>query len=122
MAKIAINGFGRIGRWFFRVAFGDKDLEIVAINDLADPKTLKYLLKYDSVYGRYNKEIKGVKFLAEKDPSKLPWKKLGVDIVIESTGFFTDAVKARAHLDAGAGRGVITAAASVGAHTRVNGV
>ncbi|OGF69011.1 type I glyceraldehyde-3-phosphate dehydrogenase [Candidatus Giovannonibacteria bacterium RIFCSPLOWO2_02_FULL_45_14] len=122
MAKIAINGFGRIGRSFFRVAFGDKDLEIVAINDLADPKTLKYLLKYDSVYGRYNKEIKGVKFLAEKDPSKLPWKKLGVDIVIESTGFFTDAVKARAHLDAGAGRVVITAPASGGANTALIGV
>ena len=107
--RVAINGFGRIGRAFFRAVFGDKDLEIVAINDLADPKTLKYLLRYDSVYGRYEKDPKGVKFLAEKDPVKLPWSSLGVDIVVESTGLFTSAEKARAHIAAGAKRVVITA-------------
>ena len=79
-------------------------------------------MKYDSVYGRYNKEIKSVKFLAEKDPSKLPWKKLGVDIVIESTGFFTDAVKAKTHLDAGAKRVVITAPAKGDVATALIGV
>ena len=107
--RVAINGFGRIGRAFFRAVFGDKDLEIVAINDLADPKTLKYLLRYDSVYGRYEKDPKGVKFLAEKDPMKLPWNSLGVDIVVESTGLFTSTEKARAHIAAGAKRVVITA-------------
>ena len=122
MAKIAINGFGRIGRSFFRAAHGLSGFDIVAINDLADPETLKYLLKYDSVYGRYNKEIKSVKFLAEKDPSKLPWKKLDVDIVIESTGFFTDAVKAKTHLDAGAKRVVITAPAKGDVATALIGV
>ena len=122
MAKIAINGFGRIGRSFFRAAHGLPGFDIVAINDLADPETLKYLLKYDSVYGRYNKEIKSVKFLAEKDPSKLPWKKLDVDIVIESTGFFTDAVKAKTHLDAGAKRVVITAPAKGDVATALIGV
>ena len=107
--RVAINGFGRIGRAFFRAVFGDKDLEIVAINDLADPKTLKYLLRYDSVYGRYEKDPKSVKFLAEKDPVKLPWSSLGVDIVVESTGLFISAEKARAHIAAGAKRVVITA-------------
>src|SRR3989344_5465236 len=107
--RVAINGFGRIGRAFLRTAFGDKDLEIVAINDLADPKTLKYLLRYDSVYGRYEKDPQGVKFLAEKDPMKLPWSSLGVDIVVESTGLFTSAEKAQAHIAAGAKRVVITA-------------
>ena len=107
--RVAINGFGRIGRAFFRAVFGDKDLEIVAINDLADPKTLKYLLRYDSVYGRYEKDPQGVKFLAEKDPMKLPWNSLGVDIVVESTGLFTSTEKARAHIAAGAKRVVITA-------------
>src|SRR3990167_2448810 len=87
--KIAINGFGRIGRSFFRAAFGDADFDIVAINDLTDTKTLAYLLKYDSVYGRYSKDIKArdghfvveakdIKVLAEKDPAKLPWKELGI--------------------------------------------
>src|SRR3989344_9086625 len=109
MAKIAINGFGRIGRSFFRGAFGLPGLDIVAVNDLADKKTLRYLLKYDSVYGRFLKEPKGVKFLAEKDPANLPWKKLGVDIVVESTGLFTDGEKAKAHLAAGAKRVGITA-------------
>ncbi len=122
MAKIAINGFGRIGRSFFRAAFGLKDFDIIAVNDLGDEKTLRYLLKYDSVYGRYLKEPKGVKFLAEKDPAKLPWKKLGVDIVVESTGFFTDGEKAKVHLDAGAKRVVITAPSTGDVVTALVGV
>ena len=107
MVKIAINGFGRIGRSFFRAAYG-LDFDIIVINDLGDEKTLRYLLKYDSVYGRYEKDPKGVKFLAEKDPAQLPWKKLGVDIVVESTGLFTDGKKAKVHLGAGAKRVLIT--------------
>ena len=122
MAKIAINGFGRIGRSFFRVAFGNQDIDIVAVNDLADEKTLRYLLKYDSAYGRFLKEPKGVKFLAEKDPAKLPWKKLGVDVVVESTGLFTDGGKAKVHLDAGAKRVVITAPATGDVVTALVGV
>lgn len=122
MAKIAINGFGRIGRLFFRQAFGHKDLEIVAINDLGDCANLAYLLKYDTVYGRYPKKVeakegalvvdgKEVKFVQEKDPTKLPWKDLGVDIAVESTGVFESYEKAKAHIVAGAKRVVITAPA-----------
>src|SRR3989338_2057332 len=122
MAKIAINGFGRIGRSFFRAAYGAPDFDIVAINDLGDEKTLRYLLKYDSVYGRFLKEPKGVEFIAEKDPVKLPWKKLGVDIVVESTGLFTDGEKAKAHLVAGARRVVITAPATGDVLTALVGV
>lgn len=132
-AKIAINGFGRIGRSFFRAAYGSSDFEIAAINDLTDAKTLAYLLKYDSVYGRYDRAVdateKGIAaddreipVFAEKDPSKLPWAKLGIDIVIESTGFFTDGAKARAHIDAGAKRAVITAPASGDVATALIGV
>jgi len=122
MAKIAINGFGRIGRSFFKAAYGMPDFGIVAINDLADEKTLKYLLKYDSVYGRYLKEPHGVQFLAEKDPAKLPWKKLGIDVVVESSGFFTTSEKAKVHLDAGAKRVVITAPATGDVVTALVGV
>ena len=122
MTKVAINGFGRIGRSFFRAAFTADGLDIVAVNDLTDEKTLRYLLRYDSVYGRYNKEPNGVKFFAEKDPAKLPWKDLGVDIVIESTGFFASAEKAKAHLDAGAKRVVITAPSGDGVVTALVGV
>src|SRR3990167_7862290 len=122
MAKIAINGFGRIGRSFFKAAYGMPDFGIVAINDLADEKTLKYLLKYDSVYGRYLKEPHGVQFLAEKDPAKLPWKKLGIDVVVESSGFFTTSEKAKVHLDAGAKRVVITAPATGDVITALVGV
>ena len=122
MAKIAINGFGRIGRSFFRAAYRNPDLEIVAINDLAEVDSLKYLLKYDSVYGRFDKEIEGVDFLAEKDPTNLPWEKMGVDVVIESSGFFTDGAKAKAHLDAGAKKVVITAPASGDVTTALIGV
>ncbi|MDP3991764.1 MAG: type I glyceraldehyde-3-phosphate dehydrogenase [Candidatus Colwellbacteria bacterium] len=122
MAKIAINGFGRIGRLFFRETISNPNLEIVAINDLGNLENLAYLLKYDTVYGRYDKEIKieggslvvdgkAVKCLQEKDPTKLPWKDLGIDVAIEATGFFESYEQAKAHLDAGAKRVVITAPA-----------
>jgi glyceraldehyde 3-phosphate dehydrogenase len=118
-AKIAINGFGRIGRNAFKIAFERSDLEIVAINDLTDNKTLAYLLKYDSNYGTYHHDVsadeegitvngKKIKVLAEKDPALLPWGGLGVDLVIESTGFFTDKEGAGKHLTAGAKRVVIS--------------
>lgn len=121
-ARIAINGFGRIGRLFFRSAFGTQDFEIVAVNDLGDCENLAYLLKYDTVYGRYGKNVevkngnlvvdgKEIKFLQVKDPAGLPWKDLKVDIVIESTGLFESYEKAKVHLDAGAKRVVITAPA-----------
>lgn len=120
--KIAINGFGRIGRIFFRQAFGTPDIEIAAVNDLGSLENIAYLLKYDSVYGRYEKEVetKGgdlivagqkIKFFSEKDPSRLPWKELKIDIAVESTGVFDSYEKAKAHLDAGAKRAVITAPA-----------
>jgi glyceraldehyde 3-phosphate dehydrogenase len=120
--NIAINGFGRIGRVFFRQAFGRNNFNIVAINDLSDPQNLLYLLKYDSVYGRYEKELslkenkfliedKEVLIFSEKDPANLPWKDLNIDLVVESTGFFTTFEKAKAHLLAGAKRVVITAPA-----------
>ncbi|MDO8521660.1 MAG: type I glyceraldehyde-3-phosphate dehydrogenase [bacterium] len=125
MTKIAINGFGRIGRGFVRAIYQSGkqgELEIVAINDLAPAENLAYLLKYDSVYGRFGKEVttsngklivggKEIPVLAEKDPAKLPWRDLGVDIVVESTGFFTTAEKARGHIEAGAKRVVISAPA-----------
>ncbi len=131
--KIAINGFGRIGRSFFRAAYGAPGFDIIAVNDLTDTKTLAYLLKYDSVYGRYAKEVsaadhelavdgKKIRALAEKEPQKLPWKDLDIDIVVESTGFFTSGDKARAHLDAGAKRVVITAPASGDVVTALVGV
>jgi len=118
--KIAINGFGRIGRIFFRHAFECSDVEIIAINDLVVPEIMAYLLEYDTVYGHYEKsvEIRGgelvvngkkIKILQEKDPSRLPWKELDIDIVIESTGVFESEEKAAAHLSAGAKRVVITA-------------
>jgi len=120
--NIAINGFGRIGRVFFRQAFGRNNFNIVAINDLSDPQNLLYLLKYDSVYGRYEKELilkenkfliedKEVLIFSEKDPANLPWKDLNIDLVVESTGFFTNFEKAKAHILAGAKRVVITAPA-----------
>ena len=120
--KIAINGFGRIGRIFFRHAFGHPDIDIVAINDLGAPENMVYLLKYDTVYGLYDKLVevkndklivngKEIRVLQEKDPSKLPWKKMNVDIVVESTGVFESHEKAASHLAAGAKRVVITAPA-----------
>jgi glyceraldehyde 3-phosphate dehydrogenase len=123
--KVAINGFGRIGRATFRrIIDNHPDLEVVAINDLTDAKTLAHLLKYDSVYGIYKRSIKfsekellidGTKdgrrvlVLAEKDPANLPWKELGIDIVIESTGVFTDYESAKKHLEAGAKKVIISA-------------
>lgn len=121
-AKIAINGFGRIGRLFFRQVFGNKKLEVTVINDLGSIENLAYLLKYDSVYRRFDKEVQTkngdlvvggqrIKVLQEKEPSKLPWKKLNIDIVIEATGIFESFEKASVHLVAGAKRVVITAPA-----------
>lgn len=118
--KIAINGFGRIGRAFFKLAETSETVEVVAINDLGDVKNLAYLLTYDSVYGKSNFTIetekdalvvngRKVTFLQERDPSKLPWKELGIDIVLESTGVFDSYEKSRVHLDAGAKRVVISA-------------
>lgn len=111
--RVAINGFGRIGRNAFKVAFERSDMEVVALNDLTDTKTLAHLLKHDSNYGTYHYDVgydetgiivdgKHVIVLAETDPAKLPWKEHKVDVVIESTGFFVDPAKARAHIDAGA--------------------
>ncbi len=132
--KVAINGFGRIGRNYFRalVASG-ADLDVVAVNDLTDNKTLAHLLKYDSILGRFPGEIsfdddsitvdgKEIKAFAEKDPAQLPWADLGVDIVIESTGFFTDATKADAHIKAGAKKVLISAPAKNEDITIVMGV
>lgn len=120
MIKVAINGFGRIGRCFFKVALENKDLEIVAVNDLTDPENLAYLLRYDTVYGRWDKPVgvKGsnlivdgqkIKVLSEKDPALLPWKELEVDLVVESTGRFTDHENSSKHLSAGAKKVVISA-------------
>ncbi|PIP74010.1 MAG: type I glyceraldehyde-3-phosphate dehydrogenase [Candidatus Lloydbacteria bacterium CG22_combo_CG10-13_8_21_14_all_47_15] len=109
--RIAINGFGRIGRVFFRQAFNNPNFDIVAINDLGSKENLLYLLKHDSVYGIFEPELGAIEFLSENDPSRLPWKKLDVDIVVESTGAFTTFEKSKAHLDAGAKRVVITAPA-----------
>src|SRR5581483_10551022 len=123
-ARVAINGFGRIGRLFFRQAYGLPDIEIVAVNDLGDAENLAYLLKYDTVYGRYDKAVQAdaaqgtldvsgapIKFLQVKDPTQLPWKDLQIDVVIESTGLFDSYEKSKVHLDAGAKRVVITAPA-----------
>lgn len=119
-AKVAINGFGRIGRNAFKIAFDRSDLEIVAINDLADTKTLAYLLKHDSNYGTYGKSVEfdenhiivdgnSILVTAEKEPAKLPWKENEVDVVIESTGLFREKAAAKAHLTAGAKKVVISA-------------
>lgn len=120
--KIAINGFGRIGRNAFKLAFERSDIEIVAINDLTDTKTLAYLLKHDSTYGNYHREVsfnensiivdgKEIRVFAEKDPANLPWGQLEIDVVLEATGLFTDPAKARAHINAGAKKVVISAPA-----------
>lgn len=132
--RVAINGFGRIGRSAFKVAFERSDLEIVAINDLTDTKTLAHLLKYDSNYGTYQHKVghdekgitvkgKHIDVLAEKDPKALPWKEHKVDIVIESTGFFVDPALAKGHIEAGAKKVVLSAPAKgEGANTVVLGV
>lgn len=133
--RIAINGFGRIGRNAFKIAFDRADIEVVAINDLTDNKTLAHLLKHDSSYGEYAHEVssdehsitvdgKKIQTFAETDPAKLPWGDLAIDVVIESTGFFVDPAKARAHIDpAGAKKVIISAPAKGdGADTIVLGV
>jgi glyceraldehyde 3-phosphate dehydrogenase len=120
--KVGINGFGRIGRNVLRAAFGDPDIEIVAINDLTDAKTLAHLLKYDSIFGVFDADVEHtdgsitidgeeLKVIAERDPAALPWKDLGVDYVIESTGRFTNAADAKKHLQAGAKKVIISAPA-----------
>jgi len=132
--KVGINGFGRIGRNYFRALLAQgADLEVVAVNDLTDNKTLAHLLKYDSILGRFPGEVsyddqyltvdgKKIRALEERDPSKLPWGELGVDIVIESTGFFVDAEKAKAHIAAGAKKVLISAPAKNEDITIVMGV
>ena len=113
MTKVAINGFGRIGRAFFKLASMRDDLEIVAINDLAEKANLEYLLKYDSVYGKTGESIlekfRNLEFLQEREAGNLPWGDLGIDLVVESTGIFTSYEKAKVHLAAGAKRVVVTA-------------
>lgn len=131
--KVGINGFGRIGRNFFRTSYGNQDIEIVAINDLTDAKTLAHLLKYDSVFGIMNAAISAtenslivdgreIRILAERDPLKLPWGELGADIVVESTGFFTKREEAEKHLKAGAKKVIISAPAKGPDITIVMGV
>lgn len=131
--KIAINGFGRIGRAAFKAALHHPDLQVVAINDLTDTKTLAHLLKYDSCYGQYDQTVdytsdclvvdnKKYLVLAQKEPEKLPWKKLGVQIVIESTGRFTDKEQAKLHLFAGAKKVIISAPASAKASAGKPGI
>jgi glyceraldehyde 3-phosphate dehydrogenase len=119
-ARIAINGFGRIGRAAFKIAFDNPEIEIAAINDLTEPSILAHLLKYDTAYGRYNKSIeikdgslvvdgKTIKVFAEKDPLNLPWEEMGVDVVLECTGRFTKDDAASAHIKAGAKKVIVSA-------------
>lgn len=134
MVKVAINGFGRIGRNALKILLERHDVQVVGINDITDAKTLAHLLKHDSSYGTYDKKVSStektiiintreIPVFAEKDPAKLPWGKLGVDVVIESTGFFTKPEDARAHIKAGAKKVVISAPAKgEGAKTVVLGV
>jgi glyceraldehyde 3-phosphate dehydrogenase len=131
--RVGINGFGRIGRNILRAALHDKDLEFVAVNDITDASTLAHLLKYDSILGNLDEDVKAegdtihvagraVKVLAVKNPAELPWKSLGADYVVESTGLFTEAEKARAHLQAGARKVIISAPAKNEDITIVMGV
>ena len=131
--KVAINGFGRIGRSFYRIAHSHPEIEVVAINDLTDAKTLAHLLKYDSVHGRFNAEVyaegdsividgKSIKVYADPNPEELPWGELGVDVVLEATGRFRDREGASKHLKAGAKRVVISAPAKEPDITIVMGV
>ena len=135
MVRVAINGFGRIGRLAFRQMFGAEGYEVVAINDLTSPKMLAHLLKYDSAQGRYEKadtvvagedsitvDGKTIKIYAEKDAANLPWGEIGVDVVLECTGFYTSKDKAQAHIDAGAKKVVISAPAGNDLPTIVYGV
>jgi glyceraldehyde 3-phosphate dehydrogenase len=127
MTKIAINGFGRIGRAAFKIALAKKDLEVVAINDLTDAATLAHLLKYDTAYGRYEAEmsseegviiVNGKRYpvYAQADPATLPWGDLGVDVVLECTGRFVDATKMQLHIQAGAKRVILSAPSKGGKH------
>lgn len=131
--KVAINGFGRIGRMTLRALQSKENVEVVAINDLTDIKTLAHLFKYDSSHGHFPGAVsedgtyiivngKSIQLLSEKNPAELPWKALGIDVVIESTGRFTDRSKAQLHLDAGAKNVLITAPATGGVKTIVSGV
>lgn len=131
--KVGINGFGRIGRNVFRVMEKDPDIEVVAVNDLGEASTLAHLIKYDSIHGKFDGDVKVVeggfevngrfvKVLSDRDPANLPWGELGVELVVESTGFFTDALKAHAHIDAGAKRVIISAPAKNEDITIVMGV
>lgn len=131
--KIAINGFGRIGRLVLRSIIEKNSAEVVAVNDLTDIKTLTHLFRYDTAHGKYGGELsqdgkyiragnQKILHLSEKDPAKLPWKDLGVDLVVESTGIFTDREKSMAHINAGAKKVLITAPASGGVKTIVHGV
>jgi glyceraldehyde 3-phosphate dehydrogenase len=132
--RVGINGFGRIGRNFFRAALeSGADIDVVGVNDLTDNKTLAHLLKYDSILGRLDREVtytedeivvggKAIRALSERDPAKLPWGELGADIVLESTGHFTDATKAKAHLDGGAKKVIISAPAKNEDATFVMGI
>ncbi|MEG3613756.1 MULTISPECIES: type I glyceraldehyde-3-phosphate dehydrogenase [Isoptericola] len=132
--RVGINGFGRIGRNYYRALVeSGADIEVVGVNDLTDNKTLAHLLKYDTVLGRFGKTVEfdddniivdgaKIRALAERDPANLPWGELGADIVIESTGFFTDATKAKAHIDAGAKKVIISAPAKNEDATFVMGV
>jgi glyceraldehyde 3-phosphate dehydrogenase len=131
--RVGINGFGRIGRNIMRTALNDPEIDFVAVNDLTDAATLAHLLKYDSILGTLDVDVKAngdtitagtrtFKVLAERDPGKLPWKELGVDYVVESTGLFTDANKAKAHIAAGAKKVIISAPAKNEDITIVMGV
>ena len=131
--RVAINGFGRIGRNFFRASYNDSDIEIVALNDLTDSRTLAHLLTYDSIHGTFQADVqhtpdslvvngKTIRIFAIKDPKTLPWKELQVDFVIESTGRFTDRKSAGQHLEAGASRVIISAPAKDPDNTIVLGV
>lgn len=133
MVKVGINGFGRIGRQVLRQALKHDNIEVVAVNDLTNPKTLAHLLKYDSIHGKLDGTVevndsgfivngKLIKIFAEKDPANLPWGDLGVDIVVESTGLFTDANKAKAHINSGAKKVIISAPAKNEDLTLVLGV
>lgn len=133
MVRIAINGFGRIGRNTFRLAFGNKKVDVVAVNDLGDVKTLAHLLKHDSVHGAFNANVgvrdsdlvvngKRIKVLCEKDPSRLPWERLGVDVVIESTGVFRTMDSASKHLHGGAKKVIVSAPCKDNCPTFVLGV
>src|SRR5213594_1460648 len=131
--RVGVNGFGRIGRVFFRTALDSKDIEVVGVNDLADAKTLAHLLKHDSVHGGLAADVQAkgesifvngreVRVCAQKDPAALPWRDLGVDVVVESTGLFRDTATASKHITAGAKKVIITAPAKDPDVTLVLGV